>query len=66
MIQKSNNKFLAPLSGNVQFCVWIDILAKEKFANLSNKFLLLFSFLSYLYFVYFFFFSFLLYFSFRC
>ena len=35
--------------------VWIDILAKEKFANLSKKFLFffLFSFVSYLNFIYF-------------
>ena len=31
------NKFLALLPGKVRFGVWIDILAKEKFPNLSKK-----------------------------
>ena len=33
--------------------VWIDILEKEKFSNLSKNFIFLFSLVSYLYFVYF-------------
>ena len=61
-----SNKFLAPLPGKVRFGVWIDILVKEKFPNLSKIFFFffLFLFVSYLYFVYFIF-SFVLYFSFR-
>ena len=51
-----SHKFLASLLGEVRFGVWIDILEKEKFANLSKNFLFLFSFVSYLYFVYFIFF----------
>ena len=43
-LQKIVNKFLAPLLGKVRFGVWIDILAKEKFANLSKNFLFIFSF----------------------
>ena len=39
-LQKIANKFLAPLIGKVWFGVWIDILPKEKFANLNKKFLL--------------------------
>ena len=39
------NKFLASLSWKVRFSVRIDILAKEKFANLSKKFI----FFSYFY-----------------
>ena len=50
------NKFLASLSWKVPFGVRIDILAKEKFANLGKNFILF----SYLYFVYFIFFSFFL------
>ena len=51
------NKFLAPLLRKVRLgLVWIDVLAKEKFANLSKKFILLFSFVSNLYLVYFIFF----------
>ena len=38
-LRKIANKLLASLSGKVQFGVWIDILAKEKFANLSKNFL---------------------------
>ena len=43
-LKKIVNKFLAPLLGKVRFGVWIDILAKEKFANLSKNFLFIFSF----------------------
>ena len=38
--------FLAPLLGKEGFGVWIDILVKKKFANLSNFFFFLFSFVS--------------------
>ena len=31
------NKFLTLLLGKVQFGIWIDILEKEKFANLRKK-----------------------------
>ena len=47
---------LRKIPGKVRFGVWIDILAKEKFANLSNDFLFLFSFISNLCLVYFIFF----------
>ena len=47
------NKFLESLPGKIWFGVWIDILAKEKFVNLSKNFLFLFSFVSYLSIVYF-------------
>ena len=50
------NKFLEPLSRMVQFGVWIDILAEEKFANLCKNFIFVFSFASYFYLVYFIFF----------
>ena len=52
---KIGNKFLVPFLGKVQFGVWIDILAKEKFANLRKKFpfFFLFLFISYLNFLYF-------------
>ena len=54
-LQKIANKFLVPLSGKVWFGVWIDILTKEKFANLTKNFLFFscFFFVSYLNFVYF-------------
>ena len=48
---KIANKFLASLMGKVRFGVWIDILAKKKFANLSKNFLFFSCF--YLNFVYF-------------
>ena len=41
------NKFLVSL-GKVWFGVWIDILVKKKFADLSINFLFLFLFFSYL------------------
>ena len=50
---KNRNKFLASLLRKVRFGVWIDILAKEKFSNLSKKkIIFLFLFVSYLNFVY--------------
>ena len=39
-----HKKFLGLLLGKVRFSVLIDILVKEKFANLSKKFLVLFVF----------------------
>ena len=39
-LRKIANKFLALLLGKVRFGVWIDILAKEKFSNLSKNFIL--------------------------
>ena len=36
---KIANKFLVSLPGKVRFGVWIVILEKEKFANLSKDFL---------------------------
>ena len=53
-----SNKFLASLPRKVWFGVRIDILEKEKFSNLSKKFIFLFSFISCLYFAYFIFFLF--------
>ena len=32
------NKFLVSFLGKVQFGIWIDILEKEKFANLRKKY----------------------------
>ena len=64
-IHQQRYKFLVLLPGKVRFSVWIDILAKEKFDNLNEYFLFLFSFVSYLYLIYYIF-SFILYFSFKC
>ena len=43
---KTTNKFLALLPEKVWFVVWIDLLVKEKVANLSKNFLF-FSFFSF-------------------
>ena len=67
MLVEIANKFLTLLSGKVWFSVWIDILAKKKFASLSKKFIFFsfFLFFSYLNFVYFNFVLFYIFFT-RC
>ena len=36
-LAENHKQFLASLLGKVQFGVWMDILEKDKFSNLSKK-----------------------------
>ena len=52
-LAKIANKFLASLTRKVRFGVWIDILAKKKFANLSKNFLFFsFFYFNFVYFIF--------------
>ena len=48
-LRKIASKFLASLPGKVWFSVWIDILAKDKFANLSKNFIFFLVFICFLF-----------------